>query len=100
MRDSAGGFDLREQGVHQIDVRGDADFRHQDGVQLVPRLLHHVHHVAIHVVRIDALDAHRDRLAASLPVEVEQSRDDVRAGWLLVGGRDGVFEVEIGRAHV
>src|SRR5438552_2721308 len=42
MRDATGGFDLGEQGVHEIDVRRDADLRDQHDVQLVPRLLHHV----------------------------------------------------------
>src|SRR2546426_5736742 len=58
------------------------------------RLLHHVHDVAIHVMRIDAVDADADRLAALAPVVLHQARDHVLAGLLLVGGRDGVFEVE------
>src|SRR5438552_6436228 len=35
-----------------------------------------------------------DRLAALAPVVLHQARDHVLAGLLLVGGRDGVFEVE------
>ena len=94
MGDAASGFDLREQGVHEIHVGRDADLRDEHDVQLVPGLLHDVHDVAIHVVRVDAVDAHRDRLAASLPIVLEQSRDDVFPGLLLVGRRDGVLEVE------
>src|SRR5204862_879360 len=41
-----------------------------------------------------AVEAHRDRLAASLPIVLEQSRDDVFPGLLLIVRRDGVLEVE------
>src|SRR5438309_8834528 len=58
------------------------------------RLLHHVHDVAIHVMRVDGVDADADRLAALPPGVLQQARDHVLAGLLLVGWRDGVLEVE------
>src|SRR5437879_7614073 len=60
----------------------------------MPRLFHHVHDVAIHVMRVDAVDADADRHAALPPGMLQQARDHVLAGLLLVGGRDGVLEVE------
>ena len=60
----------------------------------VPGLLHDVYHVAIHVLRVDAVDAHRHGLAPSLPVVLEQARGHMLAGLLLVGRGDRVLEVE------
>src|SRR5207248_488301 len=53
-----------------------------------------VYHVAIHVVRVDAVDAHRHGLAPPLPVVLEQARGHMLAGLLLVGRGDRVLEVE------
>src|SRR5207249_11275806 len=75
-------------------VRRDPDLGDEHYVQHVPGLLHHAHDVAVHVRGVDSVDADRDRLAASLPVMMEQSRDHMLAGLLLVGGRDGVLEIE------
>ena len=77
-----------------VDVGRHADLRHQDGVELRTGLLHDVDDVAVHVVGVEAVDAHRDRLARGLPVDVVQRLDDVLAGLLLVGRRDGVLAVE------
>ena len=87
-------LDLREQRVHQVHVRRDPDLRHQDDVEPVARLLDDVDHVPVHVVRVDPVNAHGDRLAPAFPVMLEQAGHDVLPRLLLVGGRDGVFEVE------
>ena len=94
VRDFAGGLDLREQRVDQVHVGGDTDFGEEQHVEPVPRLLHHVHHVAVHVVRVDAVDTHGHGFSASLPIVLEQARDHVLAGLLLVGRGDGILEVE------
>src|SRR5438445_675179 len=75
-------------------ARRAADLGQQHDVETMPRLFHHVHDVAIHVMRVDAVDADADRLAALPPGMLQQARDHVLAGLLLVGGRDGVLEVE------
>src|SRR3989442_11093429 len=43
---------------------------------------------------IDTVEADAHGIATGPPVELEQGGDDVVAGLLLVGGCDGVFEVE------
>src|SRR5438552_3385268 len=92
--EAARGLDLREQRVHEVDIGGDADLRQQHDVQPVSRLFHDVHHVAVHVVGVDAVDAHADRLATRAPVVLQQPGNDVLARLLLVRRRDGVLEVE------
>src|SRR5207237_1432428 len=76
------------------DVGGNADLGDEQHVEPVPGLLHDVHHVAVHVVRVDAVDAHGHGLAPSFPVVLEQCRDHVLPGLLLVGRSDRVLEVE------
>ena len=92
--DAAGRLDLRQQRVHQVHVGRNPDLRHEDAIEAVARLLHDVHHVAVHVMGVDTVDADADGLAAVAPVVLEQGGDDVLAGRLLVGGRDRVLEVE------
>src|SRR3546814_16827502 len=48
--------------------------------------------VAVHVVGVEAVDAHRQGLAA--PVDLVQRLDDILARLLLVVGRDRILEVE------
>src|SRR5207253_57389 len=93
-RDAARGLDLGEEGVHEVHVRRHADLGHEQHVQAVPRLLHDVHDVAVHVVGIDAVDANADRLAARPPVVLQEPGNDVVARLLLVRRGDGVLEVE------
>ena len=78
--------------VDGIDVRRGAHLRDHDEVEPVGGLLQHVHHVAVHVMGVEAVDAHRQRLAA--PVDVADRLDDVLAGLVLVVRRHGVLEVE------
>ena len=86
------GLDLGHQHVHRIDVRRGADLGDHDQVQPVARLLQHVHHVAVHVMRVEAVDPHRELLLA--PVDVADRLDDVLARLLLVVRRHRVLEVE------
>ena len=92
--DAAGRLDLRQQRVHQVHVGRNPDLRHEETIEAVAGLLHHVHHVAVHVMGVDAVDADADGLAVVAPLVLEQGGDDVLAGRLLVGGRDGVLEIE------
>ena len=89
-----GDFDLADDAFDRIDVGGNADLGDEDRVELGAGLLADVDDVAIHVVRVEAVDAHRDALAGALPVEIVQRLDDVLAGLLLFRRRDGVFAVE------
>src|SRR3989442_13090386 len=73
--------------------RRDTHLRDQYHVEAMPCLLHDVHDVAVHVVRVDAVDAHAHRLAAGLPVVLQQPGADVLAGLLLAAGSDPVPEV-------
>ena len=56
-------LDLVDQRLDQVEVGGHADLGHQDGVHAVAGLLHHVDDVAVHVVGVQAVDAHRHGLA-------------------------------------
>ena len=57
------GLALRHQHVDGIDVGRGADLRDHDQVEPLARLLHDVDHVAIHEMRVEAVDAHRHGLA-------------------------------------
>ncbi len=101
VREALRHLDLADDALDRIDVGRHADLRDQDGVELGAGLLHDVDDVAVHVVRVEAVDAHRHRLAGALPVDVVQRLDDVLARLLLVRRRDGVLAVEedvVGRA--
>ena len=101
VREALGHLDLADDAFDRVDVGRHADLRDQDRVELGAGLLHDVDDVAVHVVRVEAVDADRDGLAGALPVEVVQRLDDVLARLLLVGRRDGVLAVEedvVGRA--
>ena len=94
VRNPARGFDLRQQRVGEIHVARCADLGDEQGVESVAGLLDHVHHVAIEVVRVDAVDPHGDRLAALAPAVLQQRRHHVAARLLLVGRGDRVLEVQ------
>ena len=94
VREALGFLDLAHHAFDHVDVGRHADLRDQDRVELGAGLLHDVDDVAVHVVRVEAVDADRHGLAGALPVDVVQRLDDVLAGLLLVRRRDGVFAVE------
>ncbi len=85
-------LDLRHQHVHGIDIGGGADLRDHDEIQPRAGLFDHVHDVAIHVVRVEAVDSDRHGFLA--PVDLVQRLDDVLARLRLVVRRDCVLEVE------
>ena len=87
-----GRLDLGYQDVDRIDVAGVAGLGDHDEVELVPRLLDHLDHVAVHIGRIEAVDPDRDRLGA--PVDLLQRADHVVPRRRLVIGRHRVLEVE------
>jgi hypothetical protein len=89
-----GGLDLGEQCRDDVHVARPAHLGNDDRVDGVAGLLDHVHDVAIAPVRVEPVDAHRQR--APRPVLLPQRVDDVDAGLLLVVGRHGVLEVEHG----
>ncbi len=80
--------------LDRVEVGRHADLRDQDRVELVAGLLHDVDDVAVHVVGVEAVDAHRHGLAGAAPVDVVERLDDVLARLLLVGRRHGVLAVE------
>ena len=85
-------LDLGHQHIDGIDIRRSADFRDHDQIQPFSGLFDHVHHVAIHVVRVQPVDPHRHGFLA--PVDLVQRLDDVLAGLRLVVRGDRVLEVE------
>ena len=93
-RQALGDLDLADEALDDVEVGRHADLGHEDRVELGAGLLHDVDDVAVHVVRVEAVDAHRHGLAGAAPVEVVQRLDDVLARLLLVGRRDGVLDVE------
>ncbi|NJK33421.1 MAG: M1 family metallopeptidase [Deltaproteobacteria bacterium] len=46
-------LDLVDHGIDHVEVGRHADLGHQQRVHAVARLLHHVHHVAVHVVGVE-----------------------------------------------
>jgi len=85
-------LDLGHQHIDGIDVGGGPNLRDHDHVQTLATLLQDVDDVAVHVMRIQAVDAHRHGLIA--PVDVVQGFDDVLAGLLLLVRRNGVFAIQ------
>ena len=85
-------LDLGHQHVHAIDVGRSADLGDHDEVEAVACLFQHVDHVAVHVVRIEAIDAHREGLVA--PVDIADGLDDVLAGLRLVIRRHRILKIE------
>ena len=70
-----------------------ADLGDQNGVQMLSGLLYDLHHVAVHVVGVNAVDSDRYGLAGSPPVDVVECFDDVGACAQLVTGSNRVFKV-------
>ncbi len=58
----------------------------------VAGLFENIHDIAVHIVGVESVDAHRERFPA--PVDVIDRLDDVLASLLLVVGRDRVLEIE------
>src|SRR5689334_15869016 len=89
-----GFLDLGEQRIYQVDVRRHTDLWNQDGVQAMAGLLHHVDHIAVHVMGIDAIDANADGLAPLPPIVLLQRGDHVESCLRLVPRRDCVFQIQ------
>ena len=85
-------LDLGHQHVDGVDVGRRADLGDHDHVEPVAGLLQHVDHVAVHVLGVEAVDAHRQGLGP--PVDLVDRLDDVLAGALLLVGGHRVLEVE------
>ena len=81
-----------DQHVDGVDVGGRADLGDHDQVEPVAGLLQHVDHVAVHVLGVEAVDAHREGLGA--PVDLVDRLDDVLARLLLLVRGHRVLEVE------
>ena len=84
---------IRDQRIDGIEIFCAAHLGDHDLVEPVARLFEQVHHVAIPVGGIKAVDPHRQGLLA--PVDVADGLNDVVAGAVLVGGRNAVLEVEV-----
>ena len=87
----AGQFDLRHQHVERIHVGGDPDLGQKQKIEARTGF-HHLDHIAIRVLGVEAVDAHTDRLAA--PVDVVERRHHVLARARLVVGRHRIFKIE------
>ena len=87
-------LDLVDHRLDHVEVGRHAHLGHEERMHARTRLLHHVYDVAIHVMRVEPVDPHRDGLALRRPVDVVERLDRVLARLLLFGGRDRVLEVE------
>ena len=87
-------LDLVDHRLDHVKVGRQAHLGHEERVNAVARLLHHIHHVAVHVMRIKPVDPDRDRLAPRRPVDVVERLDHVATRDFLFGRGDRVFEVE------
>src|SRR4051794_478184 len=85
-------LDLGDQHVDGVDVRRGADLRDHDQVEPVARLLEDVDQVAVHVGRVEAVDADGEGLRP--PVDLVDALDDVPARLLLLVRRHRVLEIE------
>ena len=85
-------LDLGQQAIHHIHVRRRAHLGDQHGIEPGARLFDDIHDVAVHVMRIQPIDAHRHGF--SLPVDVVQGLDDVFPGLGLVIGYDRVLAIQ------
>ena len=88
-----GGLDGGDQRIDGIDIVGIADLGDHDLVQPLAGLFQQVHHVAIPIGRVEAVDPHRQRLVA--PVDVADRLNDVLARLRLVIGRHRILEVQV-----
>jgi hypothetical protein len=75
--DLPGRFNLLEQGGDKQDIGGGTDLGDQDGIELVTGLFDHIDDVAVAVVGIQPIDAHRN--STLRPVQVIQGLDDILA---------------------
>ena len=87
-------FDLVDHGFHHVQIARHPDLGHQQRVNLIAGLLHHIHHVAVHVMRVQAVDPHRNSLALAAPIDVIQRLNGVLAGLHLFRRRNGVFQIK------
>lgn len=83
--------DLRDQHVHSRRCRQRRRLWDQDHVQPAAGF-DDVDHVAVHVMRVEPVDAHHHGLAA--PVDVVEGGNDVPARLFLVVGRHGIFAIQ------
>ena len=87
------GLNRGDQRVNGIDIGRTANLGDHDLVQPVARLFQQVHHVAIPIGRVQAIDPNRQILAA--PVHVTDRLNDIGARlWLVIWG-NAVFEVQV-----
>ena len=56
-------------------------------------LLGDIDQVAVHVMGVEPVDPHRDRLVERSPVDVAQRLDHIASGNLFVVRRHGVLEI-------
>ena len=92
-------FDLGQQHIERIDIGGDADLGDQHGIEPPARLFDDIDHIAIHIMRVQAVDTHRHDLIA--PVDIVQGLDNMSAGRGLVVRGDRVLAIQkdtVGRA--
>ena len=91
---ASGGFDGSDKGVHRIDIGRDPDLGDQYRIETITGLFDDIDDVAIHVMRIEAVDAYRNRFSSRAPVDFAKRFDHVFTRLFLVGRRDRVFEIE------
>ncbi|OIQ63688.1 hypothetical protein GALL_547710 [mine drainage metagenome] len=88
-----GPFHCRHQRIDGVNVRRAAYLGDHDLIQPVAGLFQQIHHVAIPVGRVEAIDPHAQILLA--PIDLMRRGNDVRARRRLVVRRDGVLQIKV-----
>ena len=86
------GFDLGRHHIKGIDIRGRSNLGDHDQIKPVAGLFKNINNIAVHIMCIKPVDAHRQHLIA--PINVIDRSDDVFARLFLVTGRNRVFEIK------
>ena len=92
--DSHGFLDLGQHAVNHIHISRCTHLRDQDGIEIVPGLFHDIDHIAIHIMRVQTIDAHGHGLALAFPVNFIQCLDNIPARLCFVIGNDGILTVK------
>src|SRR6056297_3249079 len=88
-----GGFDRGDERVDGIDVFGAAGFGNHDLIKAAARFFKQINHITVPEGGIQPVDPNAEVFVA--PIHIIDRLNGVFAGDILVGGRNGVFEVDV-----